>query len=72
MEIMLRSLLLDIIDTMDNETFYYDEIIPLDNDTHHGILKTAITLQTGFTGYILDFFLNYTLGFLPNKEGIYT
>ena len=38
MEIMLRSLLLDIIDTMDNETFYYDEIIPLDNDTHHGML----------------------------------
>ena len=33
-------------------------------------LKTAITLKTGFTGYILDFFLNYTLGFLPNKEGV--
>ena len=42
MESMLRSLLLDIIDTMDNETnetFYYDEIIPLDNDTHHGMLR---------------------------------
>ena len=34
MESMLRSLLLDIIDTMDNETFYYDENIHLDNETH--------------------------------------
>mgnify|MGYP003337758836 CR=1 FL=1 len=71
---MLRSLLLDIIDTMDNETnetFYYDEIIPLDNDTHHGMLRLKQpTLQKGFTRYILDFFLNYTLGFLPNKEGV--
>ena len=34
MEGMLRSLLLDIIDTMDNETIYYDDSISFDNETH--------------------------------------
>ena len=38
MEGMLRSLLLDIIDTMDNETTYYDDNISFDNGTH-GMLR---------------------------------
>ena len=39
MESMLRSLLLNIVDTMDNETFYYDNN-PLDNETHGTKQKT--------------------------------
>ena len=39
MEGMLRSLLLDIIDTMDNETIYYDDSISFDNETHGSMFK---------------------------------
>ena len=40
MEGMLRSLLLDIIDTMDNETTYYDDNISFDNGTH-GMIRLS-------------------------------
>ena len=44
MEGMLRSLLLDIIDTMDNETIYYDDSISFDNETH-GMFTVYIRLR---------------------------
>ena len=65
MEGMLRSLLLDIIDTMDNETTYYDDNISFDNGTH-GMIRLS---QKKKIKFCVDFFLNYTFGFLPNKEG---
>ena len=40
MEGMLRSLLLDIIDTMDNETTYYDDNISFDNGTQ-GMIRLS-------------------------------
>ena len=41
MEGMLRSLLLDIIDTMDNETIYYDDNISFDNETHGSMFRLS-------------------------------
>ena len=67
MEGMLRSLLLDIIDTMDNETIYYDDNISFDNETH-GMFR--LSQKKPIAKSCVDFLLNYTFGFLPNKEGI--
>ena len=66
MEGMLRSLLLDIIDTMDNETTYYDDNISFDNGTH-GMIRLS---QKKKLNFVEIFFLTTLLVFFQIKKVI--